>query len=128
VDGPEILFRYRSGFEAEVIDFLKDGRTRVDDMLRYQMGWSDGKLTNLGKCLRPTLCLLASEALGGDIRQTLPVAVGIEFVHNFSLIHDDIEDGDEVRHHRPTVWSAFGRDAAMVGGLALWNQAYRVME
>ena len=127
MNGPEILYRYRGGIEAEVIDFLKDGQSQVDEMLRYQMGWSDGELTNLGKCLRPTFCLLANEALGGTPRQTLPIAVGIEFVHNFSLIHDDIEDGDDIRHHRPTVWRAFGRDPAILGGLALWNQAYRIM-
>jgi geranylgeranyl diphosphate synthase type I len=61
------------------------------------------------------------------MRQTLPIAIAVEFVHNFSLIHDDIEDGDDIRHHRPTVWRAFGRDPAIVGGFALWNQAYRVM-
>jgi geranylgeranyl pyrophosphate synthase len=127
VDGPEILFKYRGQVEAEVLDFLREGTTQVDEMLRYQMGWSDGVLANLGKCLRPTLCLLANESLGGNLKQTLPIAVGLEFVHNFSLIHDDIEDGDDIRHHRATTWAEFGRDPAIIGGLALWTEAYRVM-
>jgi geranylgeranyl diphosphate synthase type I len=127
MDGPEILFKYRGQVEAEVLDFLREGTTQVDEMLRYQMGWSDGQLTNLGKCLRPTFFLLACESLSGDLKQTLPVAVGIEFVHNFSLIHDDIEDGDDIRHHRATTWAQFGRDPAILGGVALWNEAYRVI-
>lgn len=127
MNGPEILFKYRGEVETEVLGFLHEAEGPVQDMLRYQMGWTDGQLTNLGKCLRPTFCLLAAEALGGDIHQTLPVAAGIEFVHNFSLIHDDIEDGDDIRHHRPTTWARFGRDPAMIAGLALWNEAYSVI-
>ena len=85
-----------------------DGRTLpIYDSLRYYMGWADvhGTLTHSpeGKRLRPTLCLLACEAVGGDPTDALPAAVAIELVHNFSLIHDDIEDGDRTRHHRPTL-------------------------
>src|SRR5690606_22368778 len=69
----------------------------------------------------------ACESLGGDVEAALPVAVGIELVHNFSLIHDDIEDGDEFRHHRPTVWARYGRGPAMLAGLGLWTHAYRMV-
>tara|TARA_B110000116_G_scaffold226730_1_gene207293 strand:- start:128 stop:1039 length:912 start_codon:yes stop_codon:yes gene_type:complete len=84
------------------------------------MGWADvdGTLTNSpeGKRLRPTLCLLACEAVGGDPADALPAAVAIELVHNFSLIHDDIEDGDRTRHHRPTLWVVWGEPTALVAG------------
>jgi geranylgeranyl diphosphate synthase type I len=84
------------------------------------MGWADvdGALTDSpeGKRLRPTLCLLACEAVGGDPADALPAAVAIEFVHNFSLIHDDIEDGDRTRHHRPTLWVVWGEPTALVAG------------
>jgi geranylgeranyl diphosphate synthase type I len=83
-------------------------------------------MPSLGKCVRPSLCLLACESLGGDVEQTLPVAVAIELIHNFSLVHDDIEDGDEVRHHRPALWSVYGRDQAIVAGIDLWTAAYQV--
>ena len=84
------------------------------------MGWADvhGTLTHSpeGKRLRPTLCLLACEAVGGDPADALPAAVAIELVHNFSLIHDDIEDGDRTRHHRPTLWVVWGEPTALVAG------------
>ncbi len=57
----------------------------------------------------------------------MPVAVAIELVHSFSLIHDDIEDGDEVRHHRPSLWHAYGRGPAVLAGAALWTVAYETL-
>ena len=80
-------------------------------MLQYHMGWADESGRPLavplapGKALRPTLCLFACEALNEDWATALPAASALEFVHNFSLIHDDIQDGDLERRHRPTVWS-----------------------
>ena len=61
------------------------------------------------------------------MRAALPVAVSIELIHNFSLIHDDIEDGDELRHHRPTLWQVYGRNEAIVAGIALWTLAYETL-
>lgn len=61
-----------------------------------------------GKRIRPCLVLAACEALGGDLDEAMPAAVAIEMVHNFSLVHDDIEDGDETRHGQPTVWKLAG--------------------
>jgi geranylgeranyl diphosphate synthase type I len=57
----------------------------------------------------------------------MPAAVAIELIHNFSLVHDDIEDGDEMRHHRPTAWRVFGRDRALLAGFVLWSLAYRAL-
>ena len=91
-------------------------------MVRYQLGWEDteGKPQDAtGKWLRPSLCLLACEAAGGDWRSALPVAAAIELVHNFSLIHDDVQDRDTERHHRPTVWSVWGDAQAINAGDAL---------
>ena len=73
------------------------------------------------------MCLLACESLNGDLKHCIPIAAGIEMVHNFSLIHDDIEDGDELRHHRSTVWAQFGRNPAMLSGLGLWTVAYKML-
>jgi geranylgeranyl diphosphate synthase type I len=126
VNGPEILDRYRSMIEGEVARALPASDSRMDEMLRYHLGWSEG-LPNLAKCLRPSLCLLACEALDGDLERMLPAAAAIELVHNFSLIHDDIEDGDEVRHHRSTVWKVFGRGQAVAAGVALWSLAYSTL-
>ncbi|HLF77038.1 MAG TPA: polyprenyl synthetase family protein [Dehalococcoidia bacterium] len=127
MEGPEILYRYRPAIELEVKRALGSQESVLADMLRYQLGWTPAGLPNLAKCLRPSLCLLACEGLGGDLDKALPIAVAVELVHNFSLIHDDIEDGDDTRHHRATLWRAFGRDSAVVAGIDLWTVAYQTM-
>ncbi|MEU2718579.1 polyprenyl synthetase family protein, partial [Streptomyces sp. NPDC007205] len=66
-------------------------------------------------------------AVGGASEDALGAAVAIELVHNFSLIHDDIIDGDELRRHQPALWAAFGIPAALLGGDALLTQALRVL-
>ncbi len=93
--------------------------------MQYHLGWVDTNFSpvasNSGKLLRPTLLLLAFEAAGGgssnagttthsphDLRRALPAAAAIELTHNFTLIHDDIEDGDTERRHRPTLWHVWG--------------------
>jgi geranylgeranyl diphosphate synthase type I len=127
VDAPDFLSRYRRQVEDEVARTVPADPSPLYEMVRHQLGWVDGR-PNLGKCLRPALCLFACETLGGDAAQALPVAAGIELLHNFSLVHDDIEDGDEVRHHRPTVWKAYGRAPAVLAGMALWSLAYQAID
>ena len=70
---------------------------------------------------------LRQEVKPHRIRTTIisPGAVATELVHNFSLVHDDIIDGDTMRRHRPTVWSAFGVEDAVISGDALHNLAYQ---
>lgn len=81
-------------------------------MLRYHLGWVDEKLqpvqANAGKRLRPVILLLACEAAGGDVEQALPAAASVELVHNFSLVHDDIQDVSHFRRGRRTVWDVWG--------------------
>ena len=99
---------------------------------RYCMGWSDkdGRPVNgvMGKSLRPSLCLFACEAVGGHMKNALPAAASLELIHNFSLIHDEIEDFDETRHHRPTLWALWGINKALVAGNVLRILADRSME
>jgi geranylgeranyl diphosphate synthase, type I len=82
------------------------------DMLRWHVGWIDEQGTPVnalaGKKLRPALCLLVAEAVDGDWRLALPAAASVELIHNFSLIHDDIEDQSSLRRHRTTVWARWG--------------------
>ena len=87
------------------------------------MGWqeidgTDSRATG-GKRMRPTLAMLAADAVGGDLERATPIAVALEYVHNFSLIHDDLEDMDRMRHHRPTVWAVWGKPAAIISGNAM---------
>lgn len=77
-----------------------------------------------GKRIRPTLCLLAAEAAGGRARDALPTAVGIEFLHTFTLVHDDIMDKALVRRQRPTVGALWGDEVAITVGDALFALAF----
>ena len=80
-----------------------------------------------GKAIRPTLVLLAAEAVGGVPAAALPAAVAVELVHNFSLLHDDVMDRDVTRRHRPTAWTVFGQSAAILAGDALLTWAFDVL-
>jgi len=72
-----------------------------------------------GKALRPALALLSARAADAAPERAVPAAVAVELVHNFSLLHDDIMDGDTERRHRPTAWTVFGVGAAILAGDAL---------
>ncbi len=123
MEPPPALSRYRLEVDSFLRCFLgRAGPPHLYRMLRYHLGWEeiDGRPAQRGgKGLRPSLCLLACEASGGDWREALPAAAAVELVHNFSLIHDDIQDRDRERHHRPTVWSIWGEGQAINAGDAL---------
>jgi geranylgeranyl diphosphate synthase type I len=100
-------------------------------MLAYHLGWVDdrarpearGKEAR-GKHIRPLLVLLACAAAGGDWRRALPAAAGVELVHNFSLIHDDIQDNSPYRRGRKTVWKVWGVPQAINAGDAMLALAH----
>lgn len=100
-------------------------------MLRYAMGWSDAQdhpyQRPTGKRLRPILLLLTCEATGSNWHEALPAAAAVELLHNFSLIHDDIQDGSETRHNRPTVWKIWGTANAINAGDAMFTLAYSAL-
>ena len=92
------------------------------DMLSYHMGWSGegaGEETT-GKRIRPLLLLLTTASCGGDWAKGLPAAAAVELVHNFSLVHDDIQDNSPKRRGRPTVWVKWGSPMAINVGDALF--------
>jgi geranylgeranyl diphosphate synthase, type I len=97
----------------------------------YHFGWwdKDGEPTesSSGKALRPALTVVSARAVGGDPVAALPGAIAVELVHNFSLLHDDVMDGDLTRRHRPTAWSVFGRRNAILAGDALVTLAFEVL-
>jgi geranylgeranyl diphosphate synthase, type I len=76
-----------------------------------------------GKALRPALAVLSARAAGAEPERGVAPAAAVEFVHNFSLLHDDIMDGDTERRHRPTAWTVFGVGAAILAGDALLQLA-----
>lgn len=85
---------------------------RFYHMQEYHLGWRDERLqpatADPGKLIRPQLVLLACQAAGGEPQQALPLAAGVQLLHDFTLIHDDIEDNSATRRGRPTVWSLWG--------------------
>ena len=103
-----------------VIDKVQDERTgALYEMVRYHLGLDeDGQR---GKRIRPLLGLLAYELLTGDHRRALPGAAAVELGHNFSLVHDDIEDRDVERRHRATLWTVFGVPQAINTGDTLFT-------
>jgi geranylgeranyl diphosphate synthase type I len=120
---PSSFGRYLGDLEAELRSVLGDNASPLYTMMRYHLGWVDEEgeaQPSPGKMSRPTLCLLACEATGGDWRSALPAAAAVELIHNFSLIHDDIQDGSWERRHRPTVWKVWGEAQAINAGDAMY--------
>jgi len=109
--------------EEEILGLLdrhEDPATaRLYEMVRYHLGLDAGA-TSSGKRLRPLLGLLAYASLTGDHRGALPGAAAVELGHNFSLVHDDIEDRDVERRHRATLWTVYGVAQAVNAGDALF--------
>ncbi|GAB1818145.1 family 2 encapsulin nanocompartment cargo protein polyprenyl transferase [Herbidospora sp. RD11066] len=109
----------------EAVDSLPASMRHISG---YHMGWWDERgrpITNgSGKSVRPALALLAAEAAGGTAEGALPAAVAVELVHDFSLLHDDVMDGDATRRHRPTAWRVFGVSQAILAGDALVSLAF----
>jgi geranylgeranyl diphosphate synthase type I len=95
-------------------------------MLAYHMGWhgEGAGLKATGKRIRPLLVLLSSASAGGEWSRALPAAAAVELVHNFSLIHDDIEDNSPLRRGRPTVWKLWGIPQAINTGDAMFTLAH----
>jgi geranylgeranyl diphosphate synthase type I len=126
--------RLLTDIEAEMSSVLKerDGHARpLYEMLAYHLGL-DGDSGPRGKRMRPLLGLLAYHSLTGDYRAALPGAAAVELGHNFSLVHDDIEDADIERRHRPTLWAIWGVPLAINAGDALFALSrlalYRLLE
>jgi geranylgeranyl diphosphate synthase type I len=92
-------------------------------LIREHFGLGD-PTAKRGKRLRPRILLAVAESEGADGSPALGAAAALELLHNFSLIHDDIEDGDEMRHGRPTLWARHGIPAALVAGNAMSALAY----
>jgi geranylgeranyl diphosphate synthase type I len=95
------------------------------EMITYQLGWTgeNAGLKSEGKQIRPQLVLLAASAAGGDWQAALPAAAAVELIHNFSLIHDDIEDNSSLRRGRPTIWKIWGLAQAINTGDAMFALA-----
>jgi len=80
-----------------------------------------------GKRIRPALAIMACESVGGDGRKAIPFASACEILHNWLLVHDDIEDGDEVRRNQPTVWKKYGIPHAINVGDLMSQKVFQLV-
>ena len=103
----------------------------VQNVAAYHFGWVDADGTaaeaHRGKAIRGTLAVLSAQAVGAPASEGVPGALAVEFVHNFSLLHDDVMDGDTERRHRSTAWTVFGSSAAILAGDALLALAFETL-
>lgn len=91
----------------------------MGEMVRYHLGWERDEPDRRGKRIRPLLALMVCDAAGGRWQQAVPVAAAIELIHNFSLIHDDIEDASTTRRGKATLWKKWDLPQALNTGDAL---------
>ncbi len=130
------LKQYSEEMLPEIEKELQSQVKRLDDphthpfheMLTYHMGWTgEGAGPDAaGKRIRPLLLLLAAASCGADWQSALPAAAAVELLHNFSLVHDDVQDNSDKRRGRPTVWAKWGVPMAINVGDTLFvlsNQA-----
>ena len=115
----EALSKYAKLSDAEIKKAISEKEPKeLYDLIRYHM------LAG-GKRVRPVLAMVCCEAVGGKAKDALPIAAGIELLHGFTLIHDDIEDRDEIRRGKPTVWKQFGEALAINAGDGLFTIAFK---
>lgn len=117
--------------EADLRAVLAPPDGRLDPyhiMMHYHMGWVDvqGQPVDFdrGKRIRPVMAILSAEACGGQPEQARPAAAALELIHNFSLLHDDIQDRSPSRRGRATVWTLWGEAQAINAGDAMFTLAH----
>ncbi|HMN12601.1 MAG TPA: polyprenyl synthetase family protein [Bellilinea sp.] len=113
-----------TAIETSIQETVPSEYTGMREMIAYQFGYDQPKTTRrTGKYIRPLLCLLTAAATGGQWESAVPAAASLEMIHNFTLIHDDIEDKSDTRRGRPTTWKKFGVPLAINAGDALYALA-----
>ena len=107
-------------FEDHLKAFLENQSTRdpLAQQIAYHFAFGDPGVRR-GKRLRPRLVMAAAASYGAKPERTMAACVAVELLHNYSLIHDDIEDADRLRHGRPTLWAAFGMEHGINAGDAV---------
>jgi geranylgeranyl diphosphate synthase, type I len=106
-----------------VISIFDENSIELNQIFRYHLGLDDDPITQ-GKRIRPLLLLLCTEGSGSDWNEALPAAAAIELIHNFSLIHDDIEDNGLIRRSKDSVWKKWGLAKGLNAGDAMFASAF----
>ena len=126
-----ILNKYARDIDDTIKRVLADTPYFMHGVISYHFGWVDQTFKpasfSRGKMFRPTLNLLVFEAVRGDHHGALPAAAAIEMIHNFSLIHDDIEDDDLERRGRPAAWTVWGKPRMINAGDFLYSLSFKAL-
>lgn len=126
------LMNYRPLIIEEMRQVVGEHPSELYAWMRYHLGWEDENARPIeaapGKLLRPTALLLAAETHGGHLEQAVTAAAAVQLVHDFSLIHDDIEDASERRRGRPTLWVLTGTSQAINTGDGVYTLARLAMQ
>ncbi|MHB8134178.1 MAG: polyprenyl synthetase family protein [Anaerolineaceae bacterium] len=117
----EMLPKIEDTLKDMVYKKIPQQYTGIVEMMSYHMGWTNSIEKQKGKRIRPIILLLSTKICGGEWQKALPAAAAVELLHNFSLIHDDIEDQSEFRHGRNTVWKLWGLSQAINTGDAMFS-------
>ncbi len=99
--------QFESSLKQLVLSRIPELLAGLREMVSYHFGWNQ-EVSKSGKRLRPMLMLTACQAFGFDPQRIMPAAVAMEVLHNYTLIHDDIEDQGETRHGRECLWRKYG--------------------
>ncbi|MFC8513066.1 polyprenyl synthetase family protein [Streptomyces sp. NPDC057257] len=130
-DAPQVLVRCRELTRPALAEAVGRLHPWVGEMAAYSFGWCEvggaPAVGSGGKGVRQALALLGATAAGAPGAAGVPAAVAVELVHAFSLLHDDIMDGDPDRRGRPTVWKAYGTGPAVLAGDALFALAVETL-
>lgn len=121
--------RFSSLVDQFLADFIRRGEQIpcLHEALLYALGLDEEDAALRGKRLRPALGIMVAESLGVQPRVILPIAAAVELFHNFTLIHDDIEDGDTFRRNRPCVYMKYGLAHGINAGDFMLIKAYRAL-
>ena len=118
---------YRDTLEKDLQSVIVGNELTLYKMMAYQMGWIDDMGNDVSSSnsqrLHPTLCLMTCESLSGDFTKAIPAASSLELVHQFSLIHQDVQYGLPERNNRSTVWWTWGPAQAINAGDGLHAMA-----
>jgi geranylgeranyl diphosphate synthase type I len=126
---PMMLPAVEDELKAVVKRTIRPAYPELSEMLSYHLGWEgEGAGPEAqGKRIRPIMVLLCATSAGADWRAALPAAAAVELLHNFSLIHDDIQDNSPLRRGRKTVWVQWGVPQAINAGDVMFTQAFRAL-
>ena len=121
IDAKEYLKKMSAELDGPIKSYIGDEEPKVLMDASKQYPYAGGKR------MRPAMAVACCKAVGGDASKAVPLAVAIEYIHNFTLIHDDLMDGDEKRRGMTTIHIGYGMPTAVLAGDALFAKAYQII-